>query len=372
MSVAKNEVLRSVRNGLRNHLRVLDSGVIDEPAPNIAVFLQQVLTGHGRRCGLPELRAIEAFEERSGGRPATDPAFSYRLPPEFFRTRESDAFMQRTVMTTANTGSLGATEMGVYWPYLAPFDPVVARAEPIVVTGAGAVFPRGTAQISVLWQTPEATTVAEQTSAVGQHASSPKTCIIFLRASRQLFLQSNANAILRAELARAAAVGMGLAIRQGTGNSGQPTGVLHYAGVTTASGASLAYSGLVDATKAVANANGVRDPGRIAWLAAPDVAGLLKQRYRIATYGDTPLWQGSLHDGEIEGVPAFATNQMPAASAIYGDWSSVNVVEFPMGAVLEVDPFTGFQSGIVAMRLTLNVDVLIPYLGSFYTLTTIS
>ena len=48
---------------------------------------------------------------------------------------------------------------------------------------------------------------------------------------------------------------------------------------------------------------------------------------------------------------------MPAGTAIYGDWSGVQIVEWD-GAAIEVDPFSKFTAGIVGVRLLLPCDVL--------------
>ena len=44
------------------------------------------------------------------------------------------------------------------------------------------------------------------------------------------------------------------------------------------------------------------------------------------TNTDTPLWVGAIHKGQISGVRAIATKQIPAATMIYGDWSHAAVV----------------------------------------------
>jgi HK97 family phage major capsid protein len=191
-----------------------------------------------------------------------------------------------------------------------------------------------------------------------------------VKLSRQLLKQSNARAIVPSELSRVVAVALGGGIVNGIGNAGQPTGILN-AGITSAPGTSLAYGGIVTATQTVADANGVLDPANCAWITTPTVAGLLKNRFRNGT-GSDPVWMGNIPLGTIEGAPAYATRLMPPGTALYGDFSGVTVFEYPSGALIEVDPFTGFQSGIYNVKLTLYVDVVVGYLPSFYSITSIT
>jgi HK97 family phage major capsid protein len=92
----------------------------------------------------------------------------------------------------------------------------------------------------------------------------------------------------------------------------------------------------------------------------------------VATYGDTPLFQGTVPAGSIESVPAFGTKMMPAATALYGDFSSVHIIEYPSGATLQVDPFSDFKSGQYGIRLTYFIDVMVAHPQSFYSITAIT
>jgi HK97 family phage major capsid protein len=213
-------------------------------------------------------------------------------------------------------------------------------------------------------ETGETTIIAETEGLYGQIATTPKMLTIFSKVSRQLLIQSNVGQIVSQEQSASAATAVDAAVIGGTGYNGQPTGILATAGVGTFTGAALGYTSLVTGQQAVSDANAVLNPFTLGYLTTPSVAGLLKQRFRIATYGEMPLWQGALAGGNIEGVPAFSTRNVPANSMVYGDFSTVQVFMWD-DVTIEVDPFSAFQTAQVGIRLILPYDVVLTYPAAF-------
>jgi HK97 family phage major capsid protein len=185
--------------------------------------------------------------------------------------------------------------------------------------------------------------------------------------SRKLLLQSNAEAIIRIELTRAAAA-LDAAILAGTGNLGQPLGIVGTPGIGGFTGASLDLAALRNGQLDCAAAAEGRP---LAMVTTATVADLLARRPRVAS-SDRMLLEGATADGTVEGIRCMATSNCPTATAVIGDFSSAFVVEFAGGMQIEVDPYTRFKTGDVGVRLLLPVDVMIARPAAFSIATSIT
>jgi hypothetical protein len=59
-----------------------------------------------------------------------------------------------------------------------------------------------------------------------------------------------------------------------------------------------------------------------------------------------------------------ASNQMPAATMIFGDFGQVVVCEWGVLEV-EVNPFANFQAGIIGVRAIAAIDIIVRYPTAF-------
>lgn len=233
-------------------------------------------------------------------------------------------------------------------------------------------IPRGSGGSTGTWLQTETTQAAESTPTFTQLSSSPKTCAAYVEISQRLLQQGGpaGEAIITGVIADDLAVTVDGAVIAGSGAAGQPTGILTTSGIGTASGSSLGYAGLVGAQKAVADANSILNPATLGYVTTPTVAEVLKGRQRFAST-DSPVWRGALHDGEVEGVRALASKQLPSATMLYGDWSSVIVPEWGVLAI-EVNPFADFKSAVVGVRCLWSIDVIVQNPTSFVAITGVS
>lgn len=216
-------------------------------------------------------------------------------------------------------------------------------------------IPRQSAAATAFWLGTEVTPITESEQAFVQVALVPKTVGAYTEVSRLLTLQSSpgAEGIVSDDLAQVVALAVDLAVLNGSGAAGQPTGILNTAGIGSVVGTALAYAGILEFQTDVAAANVM--PLRGGYVTTPAVAALLMQRARFANT-DTPLWEGNIWDGRVSGFPAMSSNQMPAASALFGDWQEAVVGEWGVLEV-EVNPFANFQAGIIGVRAMYSVDV---------------
>jgi HK97 family phage major capsid protein len=230
--------------------------------------------------------------------------------------------------------------------------------------------PKQTGAASWYWLASESTSITESQQTMGQMALSPKTGGAYTEISRQLLLQSSpsAEALVTADLGRVGGLGIDSAVLAGSGASGQPLGIINTAGIGAVTGTSLAYAGILEFQSDIATANVLPTSG--GYVTTPTVAALMMQRVKFASTA-SPLWEGNLWDGQMAGFGAMSSNQMAAASMLFGDWSAVVVAEWGV-LEIEVNPFANFQAGIVGVRAIVSVDCGLRYPAAFSLATTIT
>ena len=216
--------------------------------------------------------------------------------------------------------------------------------------------PRQSAAATAVWLANEASTITESQQTFVQMALTPKSVGAYTEISRQLLLQSSpgAEGIVTDDLAQVVATAADLAVLNGSGASGQPTGIIGTAGIGGVTGTSLAAAGIIEFMTDVAASNVT--PARPGYVTTPAVAGLLMVRPELPTTGTTRLWTGNPWDGGLFGVTAMTSNQMPTANMLFGDWQEVVVAEWGVLEV-EVNPYANFQAGIIGVRAIYSMDV---------------
>lgn len=278
-----------------------------------------------------------------------------------------------TVGTAANGGYLVATDLlaGNFIDLLRNRT-VVAQLGATMLTGlVGSVaIPKLSAAATAYWLTNEATAITESQQTLAQLALSPKNLGAYTEISRQLLMQSTpaADALVMNDLAKVLAVAIDLAALEGSGASGQPTGIANTAGIGSVTGTSIAYAGIVEFQTDVAGSNALAS--NCAYVTTPAVASLLKQRVKVAsTY--SPIWEGNVLDGNVDGYRAMSTNQVTAASMVFGDFSQVVIGEWGM-LELALNPYANFTAAISGIRAIQTVDVGLRYAGAFSRATSIT
>jgi HK97 family phage major capsid protein len=224
-------------------------------------------------------------------------------------------------------------------------------------------IPRQTASGSATWLANEASTISEITQTFGQLSLTPKTVGAYTEVSRLLMLQSNPaiEGIVTSDLSTVTALAVDTAVLTGSGASGQPTGITNTAGIGSVTGTSLAFDDILEFQTDVAGANVM--PQRGGYATTHAVASLCIQRVKYTSTA-SPLWEGNVWDGSMQGFPAMASNQMASATMLFGDWSQVLVPEW---GVLEVDvnPYAGFTAAIIGIRAIYTMDCGLRYAGAF-------
>jgi HK97 family phage major capsid protein len=278
---------------------------------------------------------------------------------------------------TATTGNAGgylvATDnLGGSFIDLLRKRALVAKLGATMLTGlqGNVTIPKLTAGGTAYWLTNEATAITESQQTLGQLALTPKNVGAYTEISRQLMMQSSpaADSLVMNDLAKVLALAIDLAAFEGSGASGQPTGISNTAGIGSVTGTSIAYAGIIEFQTDVAGSEALAE--NCAYVTTPAVAGLLAQRQRF-TSTDTPLWQGTVLDGQMAGYRAASTNQVTAASMVFGDFSQVVIGEWGM-LELALNPYANFAAAISGIRAIQTVDVGIRIPGAFSRATSIT
>jgi HK97 family phage major capsid protein len=231
--------------------------------------------------------------------------------------------------------------------------------------------PKLTGAATGFWLTNEATAITESQQTIGQLAMSPKTLGAYTELSRLLLLQSTpaAESMVMNDLAKVLALAIDLAGFEGSGSSGQPTGISATAGIGAVTGTSLALAGIIEFQTDVAASNAL-DLGS-SYLTTPAVAGLLKGRARIASTDSKTLWEGNILEGTVDGFRAVTSTQLTAASMIFGDFSQVVIGEWGM-LEIALNPYASFASAITGIRAIQSVDVGVRQAAAFSRATSIT
>ncbi len=232
-------------------------------------------------------------------------------------------------------------------------------------------IPKLTGASTAYWLANEATAITESQQTFGQLALSPKTLGVYTEISRLLMMQSTpaVEALVMEDFARVMALGIDLAVLEGSGSSGQPTGISLTAGIGSVSGSSLALAGVTEFQTDLATGNALT-PG-CGFVTTPAVAGLLAQRARISSTDSVTLWRGNVLEGTVEGFRARTTTQITAATMTFGDFAQAVLAEWGM-LEIALNPYANFGAAISGIRAIQSVDVGIRQAAAFSRATSIT
>lgn len=231
-------------------------------------------------------------------------------------------------------------------------------------------IPRQSGAATAYWLSTEATAITESQQTLGQLAFSPKTAGAYTEISRLLALQSSpdAESMVMADLAAVVGLAVDAAALNGSGASGQPTGIINTSGIGTVTGGSLAYAGVLEFQTDVAAANALSDA--CGYVTTPAVASLLMQRVKFSGTA-SPIWEGNVLNGNCAGFRGMSSNQTPSANLLFGDFNQLVIGEW--GTLeIEVNPYANFAAGIMGVRAMYSIDVGVRYAGAFSLATSVT
>lgn len=177
---------------------------------------------------------------------------------------------------------------------------------------------------------------------LGQVTASPKEGKASMTYGRKLFLQSepNINSIVVDDINAVAKLAYDSAVINGAGGNA-PTGVLNTSNIGSVVGASLDWDSILEFESDIAIAN--LDAAVLKFGTNPSIRAILKSRLKSAGVS------GYLMDGqEVNGYGAVISNQFPAQTMAFGDWSKVWMLDWSM-----------YDIQVLSLDKTGNITILI-------------
>jgi len=224
-------------------------------------------------------------------------------------------------------------------------------------------IPKKTSAAAAGWIASEGGASSESEMVVGQISMSPKTLGAHTDVTRQLLIQSSMDveAMMREDLAAAIATAIDLAGLEGTGSSGQPTGILNTSGVNTVTAFAAAnptFAEVVTLETAVAEDNALT--GNLAYILPASMYGALKTTEKASGTAQFVVEPG----GTINGYRGIVSNQATAGNIYFGNFADLLIGMFG-GLDIIVDPYTNSTSGTVRVVALQSVDVAVRHAVSF-------
>lgn len=310
------------------------------------VYLSRAISQMTRQA-LKETPEAEFFQEmaRIEGK-GFDPQ-KVHVPFEFFR-RDLNA-------SNALQGGylLGLSNMAAQ-DILRPWSVVISGGVTVEENLKGNVtVPKTTATSTIHWQETETTEATDSTPTVQQVGMMAKIGIGVINCSRNFMQQADPERWLQRELKRTAAAVIDAAVLSGSGVLGQPLGLCNVPGLSTQTGANLAWAGCLTMKEKASLANA--QDGTVSYIGTPSVRALLEGREKAS--GSGFIWE----DDKIAGCPSFATTVMPSATMLSGPMSGITLGIWTNGFEIEVNPYdtTMFKTGAVQVRVLVAVDVAV-------------
>ena len=228
-------------------------------------------------------------------------------------------------------------------------------------------IPRQSGAATAYWLT-EVAAVTDSAQTVDQVTMTPKGLSAQTTFSKQLLAQSSIDIeqFVRNDLASVLAIAQDLAAVNGSGSSGQPTGILGVSGVgsVTSGGTSAAYTDMVNLEKEVAVDNALS--GSLSYVTNAKLIAKLK-RTEIASNTAKFVYE----NGAVNGYPMYMSNQLPAtystntkSAVIFGNFSDLLIGNWN-GIDVVVDPYTAAGNRQVKIVTSLWTDVAVRHPESF-------
>jgi len=247
-------------------------------------------------------------------------------------------------------------------------------------------IPRRSGVASTYYLSTQTTAITQSESTFDQVTLAPKNLAALSKYSRQTLLQGTPGIeeLVRRDLTDGINLAIDLGILNGSGSSGQPTGILQTSGIGSVAmgtnGGAITMEKVVDLEAAVMNVNGAVNPGNVAYLTNYKVlAALKKLRAGGSTTGDGPflfntdgatLGRGPT-PGTLNGYPLAPTNQVPSnltkgsssgvcSALLMGDFSQAIVGFWGNGLEITVgEDQDDFSKALTSVRGIVTYDVAV-------------
>ena len=301
-----------------------------------------------------EFEASQEAAKRAG----VDPQGLY-LPHDVMRS-----WNQRDLNTSDDSAMVAEAYRG------GDFIDVLRNASSVMQAGATMLtglqgdvkIPKKTAASTGAWIATEGGASTESEPTFGQVTMSPKTVGAFTDITRLMMMQSSLDIenLVRNDLSTGIALAIDDGALEGSGSSGQPTGIKNTSGInapTAFAAANPTFAEVVAMETAVAEDNALM--GNLAYILPASMMGALKTTAKDAGSG-----QFVAEGGQINGYNAIVSNQVTAGDLYFGNFADLLIGMYG-GLDITVDPYTASTSGTVRIVALQTVDVAVRHAVSF-------
>jgi HK97 family phage major capsid protein/HK97 family phage prohead protease len=253
-------------------------------------------------------------------------------------------------------------------------------------------IPRRSGVASTYYLSTETTAITQSESTFDQVTLAPKNLAALSKYSRQTLLQGTPGIedLVRRDLTDGINLGIDLGILNGSGSSGQPTGILNTAGIGSVAldtnGGPITVNALVDLEEQVLIDNGAVNRDSIGYVTnAKVLAELKKLRAGGSTTTDgaylvndqlNAIGRGGT-PSSVNGYPLYVTNQVPSnltkgsssgvcSAMLMGDFSQAMVGFWGNGIEIVVgEDSDDFSKALTSVRAIVTYDVAVRHAESF-------
>ena len=294
--------------------------------------------------------AAEAYGRNSQG---------LMLPPEVLRE-----WNQRDLNTSDDAGIVGQDfRGGDFIDSLRNSSSVMSAGATLLRGLQGDVkIPKKTGTSTAAFVSSEGTAVAESEMTIGSVTMSPKTLGCFTDVTRQLLTQSSLDVenLIRNDIAQSMALAIDAGALEGSGTSGNPTGIKNTAGINTVTfaGANPTWAETVNMESQVAVDNALI--GNLSYIMRADDYGSLKTTEKASGTAQFVVDR----DGRVNNYGVVVSNQPTSGDHYFGNFSDL-LVGFFGGLDIIVDPYTNSSSGTVRVVGIQMIDIAVRNSVSF-------
>jgi HK97 family phage major capsid protein/HK97 family phage prohead protease len=223
-------------------------------------------------------------------------------------------------------------------------------------------IPRKSAASTAAFISSEGGAAGESEFTVGSVTMTPKTLGAYTDVTRQLMIQSSLDVenLIRNDLAQSMAIAIDDGALEGSGSSGNPTGITNTSGINSVSLSSAAaptFAEMVSMETSVRVDNALM--GDLAYIVHPTNYGTLK-----TTEKATNTAQFVAVDDVINGYKVVVSPQLTANNYVFGNFSDLLIGMFG-GLDIVVDPYSNSTSGTVRVVALQSVDTAVRHAVSF-------
>ena len=321
------------------------------------------------------LRAINAMANPTDSKAQQDAAFEFecsRAAGELYGKTAQGVLLPPEVLASWGQRDMNASDDsnliaqdfrgGDFIDVLRNSSAVMQNATILNGLSGDVKIPKKTAASTAAFISSEGGASSESEMTIGSVTMSPKTLGAHTDVTRQLMIQSSLDVenLIRNDLAGSMAVAIDNAALEGSGSSGNPTGITNTTGINTVSLSSAAaptFAEMVSMESAVAVDNALL--GGLVYIVHPTNAGTLK-----TTTKDSGSGQFVLTNNEINGYPVVVSAQLTANNYVFGNMQDLLVGLFG-GLDIVVDPYSNSTSGTVRVVALQSCDVNVRHAVSF-------